>query len=172
MADKWSNQARGLERDGVNRRGVRRRILAFAVLGAACIALGIRPQVLEVGSSGPFFWVREGDIVCLSYTQSMYGVPVEERFRVEGGHLVLFEVLSTDAALEYLGIGTRGAGNANRVLREFSIPAGSLGDHLLTVGDLRISLKSVSADQGRIFIRLVRRPLLLYLIHHLRAPGQ
>jgi hypothetical protein len=164
--------AKGVEQVGVDSRSARRRILAFAVLGAACLALGIRPQILEVGKSGLFFWVREGDLVCLHYTQSMYGVPVEERFRVEGGRLVLLEVLSTDAALEYLGIETRGAGNANRALREFSIPADSVGDHVLTVGDHRIPLKSALADQHRILVRLVRQPLLIYFINKLREPGR
>jgi hypothetical protein len=97
----------------------------------------------------------------------MYGVPVEERFWVEGGRLVLFEVRTTDAALEYLGIETRGAGNAGRVLQEFSVPADSVGDHMLTVDDRRIPLKSVPAEQGRVLIRLVRQPLLVYLIRRM-----
>jgi hypothetical protein len=97
----------------------------------------------------------------------MYGVPVEERFRIEGGRLVLFEVLTTDAALEYLGIETRGAGNTGRVLQEFSVPADSVGDHVLAVGDRSISLRSIPADQGRILIRLVRQPLLGYLIRRM-----
>lgn len=172
MGEGRSNSARGVERAGVNARPARGRILAFAVLGAACLALGIRPQILEVGRSGPRIWVRDGEIACLHYTQSMYGVPVEERFRVEGGRLVLFEVLSTDAALEYLGIETRGPGNTGRVLQEFSVPADSVGDPMLTVGDRRISLKSVPPDRGSILIRLVRQPLLAYLIHHLRALGR
>lgn len=172
MGEGRSNSTGGVEWVGVNGRARRRRILAFAVLGAACLGLGIRPQILEVGRSGPFFWVREGDLVCLHYTQSMYAVPVEERFRVEGGRLVLFEILSTDAALEYLGVESRGAGNANSVLREFSVPADSVGDHMLTVGDRRISLKSVPTDQDRIYIRLVRQPLLIYLIHRLCVLGR
>lgn len=145
----------------------RRRLLAFAVLGAACIALGVRPQVLEVGRSGPRIWVREGDIVCLRYTQSMYDVPVEERFRVEGDRLLLFEVDTTDAALEYLGIERRGANNAGRALQEFFIPADSVGSQSLSAGGRRIALADVSAEDRRIRVRLTRQPLIVYLVLHL-----
>jgi hypothetical protein len=141
----------------------RRRILAFVALGAACLALGIRPQVIEVGHLGPRIWVREGDIVCLRYTQSMYGVPVEERFRVEGGRLFLFEVDTTGAALEYLGIESRGANNVARILQEFSMPAGSVGGYSLSAGGRRIALRDVPAEDGRIRVRLTRQPLIVYL---------
>jgi len=145
-----------------------RRIAAFAVLAVACLSLGIRPQVLEIGRSGPHVWVHEGDLVSLHYTQSMYGVPVEERLRVEEGRLVLFEVVSSGAALEYLGIETRGPNNASRVLQEFSIPAASVGGHVLGVGGRRIPLASVPADEGSVLIRLARTPLFICLIHSLR----
>ena len=98
----------------------------------------------------------------------MYGVPVEERLRVERGRLMLFEVVSTDAALEYLGIETRGANNARRVLQEFSIPADSVGNHVLFVDGLRIPLSFVPSEAGSIRIRLVRQPFFIYLIHQLR----
>ena len=145
-----------------------RRILAFAVLAVVCLAAGIRLQVVEVGRAGPRIRVKDGDPVCLHYTQSMYGVPVEERLRVEAGRLVLFEVVSSDAALEYLGIETRGPNNARRILQEFSIPADSVGNHVLDVGDRRIPLSTVPSDEGRILVRLVRPPLFIYLIHSLR----
>jgi len=145
-----------------------RRILAFGVLAVACLAAGIRLPVVEVGRAGPRIRVKDGDPVCLHYTQSMYGVPVEERLRVEAGRLVLFEVVSSDAALEYLGIETRGPNNARRILQEFSIPADSVGNHVLDVGDLRIPLPTVPSDEGRILVRLVRPPLFIYLIHSLR----
>jgi len=153
----------------VSRQSARvQRIAVFAVLAVACLVAGIRPQVLEVGRSGPHVWVREGDLVSLHYTQSMYGVPVEERLRVEAGDLVLFEVVSSDAALEYLGIETKGPNNVKRILQDFSIPADSVGNHVLRVGDRRIPLASIPADDGRILIRLTRPPLLIYLIHPLR----
>jgi hypothetical protein len=144
------------------------RIAAFAALAVACLLAGIRPQVLEIGRAGPHVWVHEGDLVSLHYIQSMYGVPVEERLRVEAGCLVLFQVVSSDAALEYLGIETRGPHNASRVLQEFSIPAASVGNHVLCVGDHRIPLAAVPADGGRILIRLARPPLFTYLIHQFR----
>jgi len=153
----------------VSRQSARvRRIAAFAVLAVVCLLAGIRPQVLEIGRTGPHVWVREGDLVSLHYTQSMYGVPVEERLRVAAGRLALFEVVSSDAALEYLGIETRGPQNATRILQEFSIPADSVGNHVLCVGDHRILLAAVPADEGRILIRLARSPLFTYLIHQLR----
>jgi hypothetical protein len=163
--ERFNYQAIGVERGGVNVRPARlRRAMAFAVLGAFCLGLGIRPQVIAVGRLGPHVWIREGDIVCLSYTQSMYGVPVEERFRVEGGRLFLFEVATTAAALEYLGLESSGANNVGRFLNEFSIPAGSVGGHILSAGGRRIALADVPAEDGRIRIRLTRQPLVVYLV--------
>jgi hypothetical protein len=153
----------------VNRPRARaRRVLAFAVLAVACLAAGVRPQILEVGRGGPRIWVGEGEVVSLHYTQSMYGVPVEERLRVEAGRLVLFEVVSSDAALEYLGIETRGPNNASRILQEFFLAADSVGGQVLEVGRRRIPLSSVPSDDGRIRVRLARPPLFTYLIHHIR----
>ena len=139
----------------------------FAVLALACLAAGLRPLVLEIGRQGPRRLVREGDLISLHYTQSMYGVPVAERLRVEDNRLVLFEVDSTFAALEYLGIETKGPHNVKRVLQEFSIPADSVGNHTLAVGGDCIPLSSVAADEGRIRVRLARPPLFIYLIHSL-----
>jgi hypothetical protein len=160
-----NHQTKGIERDGMNVRSARRRrAMTFAVLGAFCLALGIRPQLIAVGHLGPHIWVREGDTVCLSYTQSMYGVPVEERFRVEGGRLFLFEVATTAAALEYLGLESSGADNVGRFLNDFSIPSGSVGGHILSAGGRRIALADVPAEDGRIRVRLTRRPLIVYLV--------
>lgn len=97
----------------------------------------------------------------------MYGVPVEERFRVEGGRLLLFEVDTTDAALEYLGIERRGANNVSRVLQEFFIPAASVGSQSLSADGRRIALADVPAEGGRISVRLTRKPLIVYLVLHL-----
>lgn len=152
----------------MNRKGSRAgRWTVFALLALACLAAGIRPLVLEVGRQGPRRWVREGDLISLHYTQSMYGVPVAEHLRVEDGRLVVFEVDSTDAALEYLGIETKGPHNVKRVLQEFSIPADSMGNHMLVAGGHCIPLSSVPADEGRIRVRLARPPLFIYLIHSL-----
>jgi hypothetical protein len=97
----------------------------------------------------------------------MYGVPVEERFRVEGGRLSLFEIDASDAALEYLGIERRGANNVSRVLQEFFIPAASVGSQSLSAGGRRIALSDVPAEGGRIRVRLTRQPLIVYLIIYL-----
>jgi hypothetical protein len=136
--------------------------MTFTVLAVFCLALGIRPQLIAVGHRGPHIWVSEGDIVGLRYTQSMYGVPVEERFRVEGGRLFLFEVDTTAAALEYLGLERSGANNVGRFLNEFSIPAGSVGGHILSVGGRRIALAEVPPEAGRVRVRLMRPPLIVY----------
>jgi hypothetical protein len=144
------------------------RFAAFAVLALACLSAGIRPLVLEIGGAGPRLWVHEGDLISLHYTQSMYGVPVVEHLRVEESRLVLFEVASSDAALEYFGIETKGPDNVRRVLQEFSIPADSVGNHVLDVGERRIPLSTVPSDEGSVLVRLVRQPLFIYLIHQLR----
>jgi hypothetical protein len=97
----------------------------------------------------------------------MYGVPVEERFRVQGNRLVLFEVVSTDAALEYLGIETKGAGNARKAMQEFIIPANSLGGYRLSASGRHIDLAGVPVENdARIHVRLTRQPLVVYLIHY------
>ena len=70
----------------MNRPGSRAgRWAVFAVLALACAAAGIRPLVLEIGRRGPRIWVQHGDLISLHYIQSMYGVPVVERLRVEDG---------------------------------------------------------------------------------------
>jgi hypothetical protein len=95
-------------------------------------------------------------------------VPVVEHLRVEESRMVLFEVASSDAALEYFGIETKGPDNVRRVLQEFSIPADSVGNHVLDVGERRIPLSTVPSDEGSVLVRLVRQPLFIYLIHQLR----
>lgn len=141
---------------------------AFSLLILVCLAAGTRPNVLEIGQSGPHVWVREGEVVTLHYTQSMYDVPVEERLRVEAGRLVLFEVVSSEAALEYLGIENKGLNNTMRILQEFSILADSVGNYVLCTSNRSLPLASVPADNGRILVRLTRPPLFIHLIHTLR----
>jgi hypothetical protein len=148
------------------------RFAAFAVLALACLSAGIRPLVLEIGGAGPRLWVHEGDLISLHYTQSMYGVPVAEHLRVEGSRLVLFEVVSSDAALEYLGIETKGPDNVRRTLREFYIPKDSVGNHILDVGGRCIPIATVPSDDGRILVRLARPPLFIHLIHKFRELWQ
>jgi hypothetical protein len=164
VRQKRKHPAERVGSSGKNHRSAhRRRFLAFIGLSVACLILGIRPQVIELGHKGPSVWVREGDIVSLRYTQSMYGVPVEERFRVEDGRLVLFEVDTTAAGLEYLGLESRGVNNGRRVLQEIYIPQNSVGSHSLFVGDRRIVLADVPAADGRIRVRLTRQALIVHL---------
>lgn len=144
------------------------RLVVFGLLALAGLACGLRPQVLEIGRTGPRLAVRDGQVISLHYTQSMYGVPVAEHLRVEDGRLVLFEVASSDAALEYLGIESRGPGNVRRVVQEFAVPADSVGNHVLMAGGRRIPLAAIPADEGRILIRLARPSLFDYWTHLLR----
>lgn len=136
-------------------------IILISILG-----LLVRVQVLAVGSGGPGFRVSEGDTFDLEYTQSMYGVPVRERFRVEKGAFTLFHVVSTGAALEYLGIEGRREENVRRRTKEFSVPEGSIGGHVLHVKGRMVSLEKVNCDSGHITVRLERKPLLAFLISH------
>ncbi len=132
------------------------------------IGLLIRVQVLAVGDEGPGFRVSEGDTFDLEYTQSMYGVPVRERFRVEKGSFTLFHVVSTGAALEYLGIEGRREDNVKRRTTGFSVPEGSIGGHVLHVKGRMVSLNKVNGDNGHITIKLERKPLLAFLISCIR----
>lgn len=65
-------------------------------------------QVLEIthADTGRLLWrlpVRDGTVVDLRYTSSLFRVPVVERFTVDGAALRLLEVLSpAEAVFEYL----------------------------------------------------------------------
>lgn len=136
--------------------------LAAGVLGVAFL---LRIPVLRIGSGGPCVPVSEGDVISLRYTHSMYGVPVEERLRVEGRRLVLFHMVTSDAALEYYGIERRGEGNARRVVDRFNIPRGSVGGQTLTVRERRIVLRELPGEQEEVTIGLETVPILLYWIY-------
>lgn len=147
---------------------IRRGAVALALAGAACLFGLSGTQVLEIGRAGPRIPVGPGEVVTLRYTQSMYGTPVEERLRVEDGRLVLFEVAASDAALEYLRIETRGPGNAALALEGFSVPADSVGAHVLAVGDREIPLAAVRPEDGRVPVRLARSSRFTVFVHHLK----
>jgi hypothetical protein len=147
---------------------IRRGALGLALAGAVCLFGLTGMQVLEVGRDGPWIPVRAGDVVALRYTQSMYGTPVEERLRVEDGRLVLFEVVASDAALEYLRIETRGPGNAALALDGFTVPADSVGGHVLAAGGRELPLAAVPVEDGRIVVRLTRTTRFAVLAHHLK----
>jgi hypothetical protein len=148
-------------------RGARRLYPCLFAVGLLTTGLLFPVQVLKIGNKGPCVRVS-GDIISLRYTHSMYGVPVEERLRVEGRHLVLFHVMTSDAALEYYGIEGRDEGNARRVLDQVSIPLDSVGEQTLTVRNRRIALRDLPGEQGSVTIRLAREPILLHVAHCIR----
>jgi hypothetical protein len=121
--------------------------------------------VLKVGNEGPCVQVSEGDVISLQFTHSMYGVPVEERLRVEGRSMVLFHVMTSDAALEYYGIEGRGEGNARREVDQFSIPRDSVGGQTLTVRNRRIVLRDLPGGQKNVTIGLAREPILRHVAY-------
>jgi hypothetical protein len=148
----------------------RARLLYLCLFAAAVLAAGLllRFQVLRVGNEGPCVRVSEGDVISLQFTHSMYGVPVEERLRVEGRRMMLFHVVTSDAALEYYGIEGREEGNARREIDRFSIPRESVGGQTLTVRNRRIVLRDLPGGQGSVTIRLAREPILLHVAHCIR----
>lgn len=140
---------------------------AALVLGGCLFGLA-GTQVLEVGRTGVWIPVRTGEVVTLRYTQSMYGTPVEERLRVDDGHLVLFEVAASDACLEYLRIETRGPGNAAASLDRFTVPSASVGAHVLTAGGRELRLADAPAEDGRVTVRLTRVPRLMTILQRIK----
>lgn len=146
--------------------GHRRAIILLCLL--LCISvpviavLLIQVQVLEIGDSGLIFRVINGNIITLRYTHSMYGVPVTERLRVEDGRLELFHVETNDAALEYFGIEGKGENNAKNSLKEFTIPAGSVGRHTLSVKGHEILLSDIRTKDQKIHISITKQPLVSY----------
>jgi hypothetical protein len=137
----------------------------LAMLVAGCIAIGfvVRVQALQVGDSGPVFSVKEGEVFSLCYTQSMYNVPVTERFKVENGRFILFHVISRDAALEYFGIERKDVNNVRRALVEFSIPQASVGKHALLIQKREIGLRDFAGQDELIRVRLEKIPIISYV---------
>jgi hypothetical protein len=136
------------------------------VLGASLL---FRSQFLVVGETGPRIPVRKGDVFELHYTQSMYRVPVIERYRIEEGRFVLFHVVSTAAALEYLGITSKGENNIVRTARGFIMPAASSGEHILKVDGREITLGETADEKGKVQVRLMSATLAKYLINCLEV---
>jgi hypothetical protein len=146
-------------------RGARLLYLCLFAAGFLAAGLLLKFQVLKVGDEGPCVRVSDGDVISLQFTHSMYGVPVEERLRVEGRRMMLFHVVTSDAALEYYGIEGRGEGNARREIDRFSIPRGSVGGQTLLVRNRRIVLRDLPEEQGSVTIRLAREPILLHVAY-------
>ncbi len=125
-------------------------------------------QVLSVGERGPLWKVAAGDTFTLRYTHSMYGVEVRENFRIGQEDFTLYQVDSSEAALEYFGIEHSGPNNVRRTLQTFTVPGGSVGHHEILLKDRRVLLRSLGGERNPITVRLVRMSLLEYLVHNLR----
>lgn len=133
----------------------------LAVLGAVTLS----KHLLVVQIEGPDVVVRvsEGEEFFRTYVQSMYEVPVTEKFRIEDGHFRLVHVQSqSDAVLAYLGIEGKNEPNADETLTEFSIAAASIGNHVLRFRDREILLGTGEIREGSIKVKLTRISLLTY----------
>ncbi len=155
------------------RRAVSLLCLLLCIGATVTVVMLTRVQVLEIGNSGILLRVTNGNIIALRYIHSMYGVPVTERLKVENGRLELFQVETTDAALEYFGIERKGVNNVNHSLREFTIPAESVGRHMLSVKGYDILLSDICAKGQRIHVSIKEQPLVSYYIESIwRRPCQ
>jgi hypothetical protein len=125
-------------------------------------------RALSVGDRGPLWKVSAGDTFTLRYIHSMYGVEVSEIFRIGQEDFTLYQVDSSEAALEYFGIEQSGPNNVRRTLQTFTVPGGSVGHHEILLKDRRIQLGSLGGERDPITVRLVRMSLLEYLVHTLR----
>jgi hypothetical protein len=139
-------------------------LLIPCIIGITSIFV-LKIQVLAIGDAGYCFRVKNGDTIALSYTHSMYKVPVIERFKVENGMLELFHVETSDAALEYFGIEGKGINNVRTSVKEFTIPTVSVGHHLLSVSGKNILLGSIKTKDQKIQISLNKQSFASYLIN-------
>jgi len=147
-----------------------RRVITLLCLLLLCIIVVIlffilKIQVLVIGDAGYFFRVTNGNIITLSYTHSMYNVPVIERLKVENGTLELFHVETSDAALEYFGIEGKKAKNVKISIKEFTIPAVSVGHHVLSVKGYDIILGDVKTKDQKIRVSINKQSFASYFIN-------
>jgi hypothetical protein len=132
----------------------------------AFFAVGLCKQVLVVQVDGPnvLIPVSEGEVFFRSYTHSMYQVPVTEKFLIENGHFRLVHVRTqSDAVLAYLGLEGKNEPNADAKVKEFSIPAASIGNHVLRFPHRDLDLGTQEGRDGRIRVKLTRVSLFMYL---------
>ncbi|MBI4962855.1 MAG: hypothetical protein HY913_06225 [Desulfomonile tiedjei] len=139
------------------------------LLGVAAILLVVGPGqsllIVDIGGRELALPVSEGDVFVHTYTHSMYDVPVSEKFRIEGDYLRLVQVTSlSEAALEYLGIERRDEFNVDLRCRGFTIPAGSIGNHVFQVRDREIDLGNPENREEAIQVKLVRVRALVYFV--------
>ncbi len=145
--------------------GAKALVLTLLILAAALLIAGLWKDllVLQIGSPKILFPVSEGDVFVRIYTHSMYQTPVSEKFRVEDAQFRLFHVMTqSDAVLAYLGVEGKNEPNVDGTFREFTIPAASIGNHCLRVHDQDIPLVTCADPEGKISVKLLRVPLLVY----------
>jgi hypothetical protein len=145
--------------------GTRATLLLFLIVAAALLVVGISKTmlVLEVGSPSVIVPVSKGDVFVRTYMHSMYHVPVSEKFRIEDKYFRLVHVMTqSDAVLAYLGVEGKDEPNVDRQLREFTIPAASMGNHVIQVHDRNIPLGTHEDRGGKIHVKLIRMPLLVH----------
>lgn len=162
MTSQRDSKQKGMQR-------VRFLLYPLLCLGGFVFLISLLPvQVLSVGERGPLWKVSAGDTFTLRYTHSMYGVEVRENFRIGQEDFTLYQVDSSEAALEYFGIEHSGPNNVRRSLQTFTVPGGSVGHHEILLKDRRIQFRSLGGERNPITVRLVRMSLLEYLVHNLR----
>lgn len=153
------------------KRASRRRVLLlllFFFLGGSFALSFSSVLALRVGEPGVLLRVSPGDLFTLRYTHSMYGVEVDERFRVDPGAFTLIHVKTSPAALEYFGIESAEMGNVRRTLDRFSVPTASTGDHRLLLNDRVLKLHALSGGHDSVPVRLETLSLFQYLFHAFR----
>lgn len=146
--------------------GAKALLLFLVILAVALLTVGLCKNLLLVQIDNPEVLARvsQGNVLVHTYMHSMYQVPVSEKFRIERGHFRLFHVKTDSyAALECLGLEEREEPNVYLAFTEFSIPAASIGNHTLRLHDRDIPLGTHQDKEGRIRVKLVEMPALVYI---------
>jgi hypothetical protein len=143
-------------------------VVSLTVLAAAVLpAWGIcrdRP-VLEIGNGRHSIPVSKGEVFRHSYVQSMYDVPVTEKFQIEDGYFRLIQVVTdSDAVLAYLGLERGKEPNAAGRFVEFTVPLGSIGNHVISVSGRDIPLGTGENQTGSTTVKLRMMTWAEYLL--------
>lgn len=132
-------------------------------------------RVLDVThvETGRLLWrvaVRDGSLVDLSYTNSIFNAPTTERFAVEGRSLRLTEVLTTsEAVFEYLRVDPPYEQRVGLLVARIRGPAiealttriGQTGQQRLTVDGVEFPLFRIGVGEAaRLTLRQVPRAAL------------
>ena len=147
---------------------IRTLVLLLLSFAAALLAVGLWKDLpaVKIGNPEVMVPVSEGDVFSHTYIHSMYQVPVSEKFRIEYGHFRLVHVQTqSDAVIAYLGLEGKNEPNAHGNFREFSVPAASIGDHVLRFNDRDVPLGTHEGRDGTIHVKLARVPVLTYFAH-------